>query len=107
MIYFKSLCILEMWAGISIPVRIFESRAEIVYRGSRKKKWSESLSNLSTAVRGSALKNLWAACVESRRAHQEEDGKKRAPKGALITLVPLNCVQSFPSLRSTVLYGEC
>ena len=25
MIYFKSLCILEMWAGISIPVHIFES----------------------------------------------------------------------------------
>ena len=84
MIYFKSLCILEMWAGISIPVHIFESWAEIVYRGLGKKKGPEGLSNLSTAVRGSALKNLSAACVQSRMGAAGKRWKKREPQKGLL-----------------------
>ena len=88
MIYFKSLCILEMWAGISIPVHIFESRAEIVYRGLRKKKWPEGLSNLGTAVRGSALKNLSAACMQSRTGTAGKRWKKREPQKGLLLHSP-------------------
>ena len=105
--YFKSLCNLGMWTWISIPVHTFESRAEIVYRGFRKKRWPEGLSNLSTALAVSALKNLSAAYAQSRTGTAGKRWKKESPKGALITLAPLNCVQSFPSLRCTVLYGEC
>ena len=84
MIYFKSLCILEMWAGISIPVHIFESRSEIEYRGSRVKKGPEGLSNLSTALAASALKNLSAACVQSRTGTAGKRWKKREPQKGLL-----------------------
>ena len=80
MIYFKSLCILEMWAGISIPVHIFESRSEIEYRGLRMKKGPEGLSNLSTALVASVLKNLSAACVQSRTGTAGKRWKKESPK---------------------------
>ena len=99
MIYFKSLCILEMWAGISIPVHIFESRTEIVYRELHKKKWPEGTSNLSTAVRGSALKNLSTACVQSRTGTAGKRWKKESPKrGSYDTRPPELCSEfSVPS----------
>jgi len=88
MIYFIYFYSLEMWTGISIPVHIFESRAEIVYRELRKKRWPEGTSILSTAVRGSALKNLSTACVQSRTGTAGKRWKKREPQKGLLLHSP-------------------
>ena len=80
MIYFIYFYSLEMWTGISIPVHIFESRAEVVYRELRREKRLGGTSILSTAVRGSAFKNLLAACVQSRTGTAGKRWKKESPK---------------------------
>ena len=78
-----------MWAGISIPVHIFESRAEVVYRELRREKRLGGTSILSTSVRGSALKNLSAACVQSRTGTAGKRWKKESPKrGSYYTRPP-------------------
>ena len=88
MIYFIYFYSLEMWAGISIPVHIFESRAEVVYRELRRERRLGGTSILSTAVRGSALKNLSAACVQSRTGTTGKRWKKREPQKGLLLHSP-------------------
>ena len=86
--YFKCLFVLEMWTWISILVHIFESRLKSCTGERVRKSGPRAYQILSTAVRGSALKNLSAACVRSRTGTAGKRWKKREPqKGLLLQVI--------------------
>ena len=80
-----------MWTGISIPVHIFESRAEVVYRELRREKRLAGTSNLEYRCTRLRVKKPVGRVRAVAHGHgRKKMEKKRAPKGALITLAPLN-----------------
>ena len=89
MIYFIYFYSLEMWTGISIPVHIFESRAEVVYRELRREKRLAGTSNLEYRCTRLRVKKPVGRVRAVAHGHgRKKMEKKRAPKGLLLHSPP-------------------